>query len=255
MILAISRNISLEIQSPAEKFVRVVRSPLITTLAITTLAAFAIPLKFTILGLLPVSLIALALFPRLRKKLWYEFAIADLIFGDTLSRCFPTLNHHWWHRISENLFLGGIPLQNRNHNEKLKQLGVGAVCAILEDWEAEEETFMSVPVREDDWNRLGIQYRRFSCPDMEPLELSQISDALEWIDQCIAEGRIVYVNCKAGRGRSAMIHICHLIRSEGLSFKEAFQRVRAIRSVVHLNARQKERVREYQNTMALEILS
>lgn len=253
MILALSRTIHLGSQSPAEKFVRVVKSPLITTLAIITLTAFAIPLKFTLLGLFPLTLIAFAAFPSLRKKIIYEIAIADLIVRDTLSHYFPKLNHHWWHRISENLFLGGIPLQNRNHSEQLKRLGIGAVCAILEDWEAEDETFMSVPVREDDWNRLGIEYRRFSCPDMEPLELPQISDALDWIDRRIAEGKIVYVNCKAGRGRSAMVHVCRIIKSERLSFKDAFQRVRNIRSVVHLNSRQRERVQEYQNTMAFDI--
>ncbi len=229
-----------------ESSLLVLKSPLITALAVVAIAAACLPL-YAGLGLAALSVAVMVVFPHLLpQNLLYEVSIADLIVRNAFSRTFSCCTQRWWHPITPQLVLGGIPLENKAHAVEIQTLGVGAVCAIIEDFEADLETFMSVPVKESKWSEKGIAYRRFSCPDMTAPSLELIEDAIRWIHERTQEGKKVYIHCKAGRGRSALILICTLIRYQGLSFKEAYDLVSAERSVVTLLPSQQKRIREFE---------
>ena len=221
-------------------------SPLITTLALSAIAMATLP--FTI-GVTAVGL-TLAFFVsyphRVPANLLYEIAVLDLIVRDKLSRIFPSLKQTWWHQITPGLYLGGIPLASRNHLEKIKSLGVRHVLAILEADEAEKETFFSAPLKKNDWQTAGIEYRRISCPDMTPPSLEELTEAAAWLSRRIEAGETVYINCKAGRGRSAMMVIAHLIYNQGMALKEAIAFLLSIRSVVRFRPSQMEQLKRFE---------
>ena len=186
------------------------------------------------------------MFPHfLPRGLLYEIAILDLIVRDKLSRLFPSFKQSWWHQIVPGLYLGGIPLSDQNHLEQIKFLGAGSVLAILEDDEAENETFFSTPVREHEWRASGIDYRRLSCPDMHPMSMEELEESILWLNEQVEAGRTVYVHCKAGRGRSAMIVLAYLIVFQKMNLQDAIAYLSSIRSVVRFRPSQLERLEEF----------
>lgn len=209
-------------------------SPLSKTLSLFALGIVAFPVQLGCV-LIAMTIAYFFRYPRmLPKALSYEVAIADLIVRDKLSKTFSFITQHWWHPITEDLVLGGIPLANRDHMKQLQDLGIGAVCTILEDDEANKTTFISTPVSAKDWESAHIAYRRFSCPDMEAMDLSDLRCAVEWVRSQVLAGKKVYVHCKAGRGRSAAIIICYLIQYTGMTLEEATRCVSSKRSVLTL---------------------
>lgn len=224
-------------------------SPLEKTLSLIALGLIAFPLEIA------SSLVALAIgfffrHPHLvPDRLLYEVAIADLIVRDSLSKTFPFFKQGWWNFITDNLILGGVPLSNRGHQERLRDLGVGAVCAILEDEEAERKTILSQPVSPGDWNSLHVAFRRFRCTDMEAMDLEELRKSVDWVHTQIVEGKKVYIHCKAGRGRSAVIVICYLIRYAHMSIDEAIRYVSSKRKVVTLRPCQLHSIHQYAHAL------
>lgn len=197
-------------------------------------------------GLLLIVLIGLLRFPYLLPKLLlYEVAIADLMVRDLLTRFFPKLRQSWWHPITEQLILGGIPLLNKNHEKKIRELNVQAVCAVIEPFEMQLTTLFSVPVSPQKWNEQGVVFQRFSCSDMEAMDLLQLEEAVAWIHSHILEKKKVYLHCKAGRGRSATLAVCYLMRFQKMSFKEAMQHVRSCRPLITFRPSQLARIQEF----------
>lgn len=52
----------------------------------------------------------------------------------------------------------------------------------------------------------------FQTVDFQPPSLSTIHEGLDVIEQVKAGGHSVYVHCKAGKGRSAVVVACYLIK-------------------------------------------
>lgn len=186
------------------------------------------------------------LFPHyLPTRFLYWVAIIDLSVRTKLSRMIKRLNQFWWHEITPDLFLGGIPLANHDHLKGVKKLGVKSILAVLDDIEVNIETFFSTPVREKDWTSEGISYRRLRCSDMQAMTLQELKDSVEWLHEQIAKGKLVYVHCKAGRGRSAMIVIAYLIRYHKMTLAKAKAFLRSKRSLVRFRPIQLARLEEF----------
>lgn len=225
-----------------------VRSPLIIILILLTIAAYALPWY---LGCLLISLalyVLIAFHYYFPAHLLYEISLTDLIVRNQLTHYFPSLNQSWWSSINSSLLLGGLPLDNRRHPEALKKLGITAVVSILEDFEVTTLTFFSKPTQ--NWKAFGIKHSTHSCKDMQPPTLTLIHQAIGEIESIVARGGKVYLHCKAGRGRSALIAICYLIKTEALTASEALTYVKARRPLVNLQPSQINRIQEYENTLS-----
>lgn len=206
------------------------------------------PFLFILLLFLGVLFLVCLLFPHyIPSPFLYPITVMDLIVRNQLTRWFPSFNQSWWHEVFPRLYLGGILMADRNHLEQIKSLGIGSIFAILEEKEALTETFFSVPLKESDWQKAEIAYQRLSCPDMHAMELEEIEQAVEWVDQNISAGKAVYIHCKAGRGRSAMIVIAYLIRYHGMEYKDALQYLSQKRSVIRFRPCQLKRLKEFAN--------
>ncbi len=249
MTTAIVKNSYPVAAAPTWDIPRVMKSPLLTALALIALGTSFIPLRFGI-AIFACSLATIVRYPHLLpKRLLYEVAIADLIVREKLSNAF-LIKQPWWHFITPNLILGGIPLKNYDHTKELQRKGVKAVYAVLEDFEAKTETFFSSPVLRKDWEKAGIRYERLCCEDMTAMSLKSLQVAVRFVRDAIAHGKIVYLHCKAGRGRSAMIAIAYLMREKKMSLQKALELVCTKRYVVNLRPCQLERLQEYERFLA-----
>ena len=63
-----------------------------------------------------------------------------------------------------------------------------------------------------EWARNGVQHHWFSTIDFQPPTLPVIWQGLRVIDQFKAKKQCVYVHCKAGKGRSAVVTTCYLMK-------------------------------------------
>ncbi len=117
-------------------------------------------------------------------------------------------NHHWWDYIDEHVLIGGIPF---SHYLSLESLGIRSTVNMCEEWTSPIEKYKAKGIV--CLNLPTFDYCIPSCCDLRR--------GVQFIDDQIANGRIVYVHCKAGRGRSAALVFCWLIHSKNMSPEEA----------------------------------
>ena len=169
------------------------------------------------------------------KKLTYEASLAYTKFN----------GNSWWSKIEPyNLYLGALPLNNLWHSEGISKLGVTHVLSMVEDFEMDEGWF-NVPVKGQDWEKHGIVNKQIKAVDFLPLKQEEIEEGVKYLHSHLEKGKIVYVHCKAGRGRSASIVIAYLMKYHGFSFDQAFAFVKKQRPQINLNSGQRRAVHQY----------
>src|SRR5919109_3245231 len=98
---------------------------------------------------------------------------------------------NWWDIIDEHCLLGGTLMFD--DLERLQGQGVGAVVNLCAE-------------RQDDWCKLQaaqMEYLWLPVLDAFPPTLEQILQGVTWMEEQIHAGRMVYIHCAAGVGRSA----------------------------------------------------
>ena len=91
----------------------------------------------------------------------------------------------------------------------VSQENIGGVVCLVESHEIEHSWALSAA----DWEKLGVRYHWLPTKDFfsaPPLEL--IQPAVDFINDVGANGKSVYVHCKAGRTRSANVVACYLMQ-------------------------------------------
>jgi len=151
----------------------------------------------------------------------------------------------YWSRLADQVYLGGIPLENYGHLKQLKRAGVKAVLSINKKYEFQNFP-LSQPVKSADWERKNITFLRISSPDLEPIELSKISRAVDFVARQIHLGNSVYIHCTGGRGRSATIAWCVLMRIYRYTFENAMEHLKEQRPQLMLSQKQINRILEWQ---------
>lgn len=83
----------------------------------------------------------------------------------------------------------------------------GVVCAT-----ERHEIDHSWTLNAADWDRLGVKHHWLPVPDFYGVpKLEQLKQAVDFCRQFEGSGQRVYVHCKAGRSRSALIAAAYLI--------------------------------------------
>lgn len=131
----------------------------------------------------------------------------SLAFGVLISRILRVWNV--WDEIDDGVLLGGLPWQR--DAARLYEAGVRAVVNTCEEYAGPSE----------EYERLGIEQLYLPTVDFLPPSFEAINRAVDFIDRHRAAGHAVYVHCKAGRGRSATIVLCWLMRHHGMTPDEA----------------------------------
>ena len=116
---------------------------------------------------------------------------------------------HWWDAIDEHVWLGAAPFARDVPH--LRDAGVRAVINLCEEYRG--------PVKA--YEHAGIQQLRIPLVDYTSPDLSQVDECVAFMDRYVSQGDIVYVHCKAGRGRSATVVLCWLMASHGMTPEDA----------------------------------
>jgi ADP-ribosylglycohydrolase/protein-tyrosine phosphatase len=118
---------------------------------------------------------------------------------------------------------GRSPLEASNRLQALLDAGLNTFIDLTEAHElpAYHELLAESDVR-------GVQYHRVPIGDHGvPSNRQSVAALLDLIDRLLAEGRSLYLHCRAGIGRTGTIVGCHLVRS-GLTGEAALERLQVL---------------------------
>lgn len=94
-------------------------------------------------------------------------------------------------------------------------------------------------------------YLRLPTIDHSVPTIAQLRMGAAFIDEAVRAGKTVLIHCHAGIGRSALLCTCYLIYS-GMGVEEAWETVKAKRTLAYLNTKQRATLAEYAETLARE---
>ena len=115
----------------------------------------------------------------------------------------------WWSRVDQYLILGALPFPSTV--SELHEHGVRAVVNTCEEYAGPVTIYQQYEIRQ----------LRVRTVDFTPPTLESVQQAVDFIEDHRKRGETVYVHCKAGRGRSATVVICWLIKHLNLTPSEA----------------------------------
>ncbi|KAJ8483964.1 hypothetical protein OPV22_016449 [Ensete ventricosum] len=142
----------------------------------------------------------------------------------------------WWDEIDQFVLLGAVPFPK--DVPLLRQIGVRGVVTLNEPYET------LVPSKL--YKAHGIDHLVIPTRDyLFAPSLSNIRRAVDFIHNNASSGTMTYVHCKAGRGRSATVVLCYLIKHKNMTPLEALEYVRSRRPRVLLAPAQWQAVQEF----------
>ena len=116
---------------------------------------------------------------------------------------------NWWDPIDDLVIVGAFPFAR--DVQGLAQAGIGAVVNTCEEY----------PGPVDAYKKYDIEQFWMPTIDFTHPAFNDVCKAVEFIDSNVAVGKKVYIHCKAGRGRSATVAICWLMKAKQITAAEA----------------------------------
>jgi len=143
---------------------------------------------------------------------------------------------HWWDQIDEHVLLGAVPFPS--DVLRLKALGVCGVVTLNESYERLVPTSL--------YEAHGIENLVLPTRDyLYAPSFVNLCEAADFIHRNASCGKLTYVHCKAGRGRSTTVVICYLVQYKNMTPAEAYEHVRLRRPRVLLAPAQWQAVQEF----------
>ena len=139
----------------------------------------------------------------------------------------------WWDEVDEHVILGAFPFAR--DARRLQALGVRAVVNTCEEYAGPQAVYREA----------GIEQLRIPTIDFTPPSLEDIEKAVQFMDEQIAQGKKVYVHCKAGRGRSATVVLCWLVANRQMTPEAAHAHMISARPHVNRGIVQREVVQQF----------
>lgn len=143
----------------------------------------------------------------------------------------------YWTKLSDNIYLGAMPLKNWGHVDKIAKLGVKTILSMNEEYEFQTQ-FLADPVKPLDWKKKNITFLRISTPDLEPIKDSKLVKAVDYVTSQVNLGNPIYIHCTGGRGRSVSVAICSLTRIRACTLEETIKYVKQCRPQFMINQKQ-----------------
>lgn len=141
---------------------------------------------------------------------------------------------NWYDMIYENngiqIYLGAMPLksnysiENRNDLDKIRELGVKSVLSVVEVFENQTNGLINTPIKPSEWG--DIKYLQLPISDFTVIPLDKVQICVEYINWNVKNNRSIYLNCRAGRQRSAFVLMCYMIKYLKFSSQEVFDYIK-----------------------------
>ncbi|KAK3697921.1 hypothetical protein QZH41_013010 [Actinostola sp. cb2023] len=116
-------------------------------------------------------------------------------------------SRRWYDRIDSTVILGALPFKGQT-KQLVEEEKVKAVITLNEEYETK---YLSNSTEE--WSLWGVKHLCLATVDFNnapPQEMLQ--RGVNFLEDMQSEGSTVYVHCKAGRGRSATLVACYLMK-------------------------------------------
>ena len=144
----------------------------------------------------------------MRAKIIRLLFIPTLLWNVFLGRLLKV--RHWWDALKEEpILLGALPFSRDIPH--LQDEGVTGVINMCIEYPGPKTTYKNA----------GIEQLWLPTVDFTPPTLSDIREAIDFIERHQKSGGKVYVHCKAGRGRSATVVLCWIMYRRGFTPEEA----------------------------------
>jgi atypical dual specificity phosphatase len=161
------------------------------------------------------------------RMLFYPTLILNILLCKVLGL------RNWYDRIDEYVILGALPC--KDDVPRLKKIRVRSVLNLCEEYSGPEEAYAAA----------GIEQVRLPTIDYTTPSLSTVRQGVFFIEKCVSRGDLVYVHCKAGRGRSATIVLCWMIKAKKIKPNEAMNFLLERRPHVNKKLHERKVVREF----------
>ncbi len=147
---------------------------------------------------------------------------------------------NWWDPVNEQIVLGAYPFESDVPG--LANMGVTSVL----------NTCAEYPGPADQYKQYDIEQCRVPTVDFVHPTLESIEKGVEFIDREIAKGGKVYVHCKAGRGRSATVVACWLMKHKGMTAEQAQAYLLQKRPQVNPRIKNRTGVKQFEAKLRLD---
>eukprot|EP01101_Sappina_pedata_P004775 TRINITY_DN2068_c0_g1_i1.p1 TRINITY_DN2068_c0_g1~~TRINITY_DN2068_c0_g1_i1.p1 ORF type:complete len:228 (-),score=84.82 TRINITY_DN2068_c0_g1_i1:101-784(-) len=142
------------------------------------------------------------------------FIMDYLRFGR--SGCAPFIT-----KIDNNVYLGGLPWMFLGRVEMLHRMGVKGVVNMCDEFDHSTTHYKTY----------GMTELNLPTVDHEEPTVEALTQAVEFIDQFVKRNEGVYIHCRAGRGRSAAVAFCWLLKSKGMDLAHTQEYIDSLRKV------------------------
>jgi Cyclin-dependent kinase inhibitor 3 (CDKN3) len=141
-----------------------------------------------------------------------------MLFGDAIPcgriRELAAIPNSYW--VIPGLFLVGPHLGSREHErarakiEILRRLDVQQIVNLCLEHECSSQGSPLVPYLAHLPNT--IRLKQFPLGDGDAPSRSQMSELLDYLDECLWSGAPIYLHCRGGKCRTGMVVACFLVR-------------------------------------------
>mmetsp|Transcript_131406 Transcript_131406/g.227524 ORF Transcript_131406/g.227524 Transcript_131406/m.227524 type:complete len:257 (-) Transcript_131406:40-810(-) len=147
-----------------------------------------------------------------RKHLLRLLFIPTLLWNYMMHRCFR--ERRWWDKVDDRVVLGACPLPWQV--PAMVQMGVTGVVNCTDEYTGPTKQYA----------KAGIKQLRIPTMDFHMPSYQHVTQALQFIR---SQPGVVYIHCKAGRGRAATVAACWIISSQKVTPLEAQSKLKQIR--------------------------
>jgi hypothetical protein len=193
---------------------------------------------------------------KLKRKVYIAQHTKNLLKKDTPGSFYTEItgkNGGWGASGKGRLILGGHPDEGTLRNAADK-MGVKyedmSIFAVVEkefefdsfpyvDGSGKQQTFQSYGSYDSASSKVtapqGGAFKNTSVPDYRAVDLDEIDVGADWIKAQMDAGKVTYVHCKSGKGRSATMVAAYLMKYEGYSLDGAVALIKGQRPQVSIN--------------------
>ncbi len=139
---------------------------------------------------------------------------------------------NWWDIVDEHVLVGGALMFN--DITRLRRQGVGAIVNLCAERHDKPQHLQAA----------GMEYLWLPVMDTHPPTVLQICQGLAWIEARLGAGRMVYIHCAAGMGRSVTLLACWYLYTHGMNVPQVLTFLKKRRPQTSLSRRQRQRIEE-----------